>query len=84
MEILIISKLAPLLNALVVIAGVGGSIKSLFTGKVNTIIWIIISCVILLIFINNPALFIGLVEKLINFAQSIFDAVNTEEVTTTN
>lgn len=80
MEVELISKLAPLLNALIVIAGVGGSIKSLFTGKVNNILYIIIACVALLIFTNNPDTFITLVEKLIGFIQGIVDTVNTDKV----
>lgn len=78
MEIKLITQLAPLLSGLVVIAGVAGSLKNLFFGKVNTIIWIIVSCVILLIFINNPELFIGLVEKIIKFSQSIVDTTTAK------
>ena len=74
----IVKKLSELLTGIVIIAGVAGSIKSIFLGKINTIIWIVISCIILIIFISNPELFVSLVTNLIDFAKSIVDTAKTK------
>lgn len=74
----IVKKLSELLTGIVIIAGVAGSIKSIFLGKINSIIWIVISCIILIIFISSPELFVSLVTKLIDFAKNIVDTASIE------
>lgn len=77
---ILIQKLAPLLYSIIVLAGVVGSIKCLLSGKVKEIINIVIACVILIIFVSKPDIFIALVEKLINFISSIATSLNVDEI----